>query len=164
LTYLLRVRHLVAYLLFVGVPFTGLMGVLRLGQGLRAPQAVHGIYAVSLGESAATCPAVLLSGDSSLTLAQSGRQITATLGRAGAVTLRGTVSDSVLSLTGVVPRGAAPSSAGCPAGDTLRLTGLARRTQGPGRIDGTLRFTRCADCPPAAFGAVRLPPPRGRGA
>ena len=43
------VRHLVAYLLFVGIPLAGLLGVLRLGQGIRAPQAVHGGVDSSLG-------------------------------------------------------------------------------------------------------------------
>jgi len=60
------VRHLVAYLLFVGIPLAGLLGVLRLGQGIRAPQAVHGRYVVTHLESPGTCQAYLLSGDSSL--------------------------------------------------------------------------------------------------
>jgi hypothetical protein len=156
------VRHLIAYLLFVGIPLSGLLGVLRLGQAIRAPQAVHGVYAVTRLESADPCQTFLLSGDSSLTLAQSGRQITATLGRAGGVTLRGTVSGSELTLAGALPPGAAPSRAGCPAGDTVRITGLARRAPDQGRLDATLRFTRCADCPPAGFSATRIPRARGR--
>jgi hypothetical protein len=151
-----------AYLLFVGIPLAGLLGVLRLGQGIRAPQAVHGQYAVTRLESANPCQTFLLSGDSSLTLAQSGRQITATLGRTGGVTLRGTVSGSELALAGTLPPGAAPSRAGCPVGDTVRITGLARPAPNHGRLDATLRFTRCADCPAASFSATRIPHPRGR--
>jgi hypothetical protein len=157
------VRHLLAYLLFVGLPLAGLLGVLRLGQGIRPPQAVHGQYGVTQLQSGNSCQAFLLSGDSSLTLAQSGRQVTATLGRTGAVTLRGTVSGSELSLAGVVLAGATPPRAACPVGDTVRLVGLARRAPDHGRLDATLRFAGCADCPPAEFSAVRRLPRRGRG-
>jgi hypothetical protein len=160
--YLPPVRHLLAYLLFVGLPFTGLLGVMRLGQSIRAPQAVHGEYAVTRLDSADPCQSFLLSGDSSLTLAQSGRQVTGTLGRTGSVTLRGTVTGSELTLAGVLPPGATPSRAGCPVGDTVRITGLARRAPDHGRLDATLRFTRCADCPPAGFSATRMVRSRGR--
>ncbi len=155
-------RHLLAYLLFVGIPLAGLLGVLRLGQGIRAPQAVHGHYAVSHLESAGACQAYLLSGDSSLTMTQSGRQVTATLGRAGAVTLRGSVDGSTLTLAGVVPA-ALPHQAECPVGDTVRLVGQARRAPDHGHLDGSLAFLRCTDCPTATFHAVRQLHPPGRG-
>jgi hypothetical protein len=157
------VRHLLAYLLFVGLPLTGLLGVLRLGQGIRAPQAVHGSYAVTRLESPDPCQAWLLGGDSSLTMTQSGQQVTATLSPTAAVVLRGTVSGSTLTLAGVVPPGAVPARAGCPAGDTVRITGLARRAPNHGRLDGTLGFSHCGGCPPVEFTAVRQPHPRGRG-
>lgn len=156
------VRHLVAYLLFVGIPLAGLLGVLRLGQGIRAPQAVHGRYVVTHLESPGTCQAYLLSGDSSLMMTQSGRQVTATLGRAAAVTLRGSVDGTTLTLAGVVPP-ALPRQAGCPAGDTVRLVGQARRAPDHGHLDGTLAFLRCADCNTTGFHAVRLLHAPGRG-
>jgi hypothetical protein len=148
------VRHLLASLVFVGLPFAGLMGVLRVGQAIRAPQAVHGRYTVTHLESAGTCQTFLLSGDSSLMMTQSGRQVTATLGRVGAITLRGSVEGSTLTLSGVVP--ALPAQAACPAGDTVRLVGQARRAPDHGHLDGTLAFLRCADCVTTGFHAVRL--------
>ena len=155
-------RHLLAYLLFVGIPLAGLLGVLRLGQGIRAPQAVHGHYAVTHLESAGACQAYLLSGDSSLTMTQSGRQVTATLGRAGGVILRGSVDGSTLTLAGVVPA-ALPRQAACPVGDTVRLVGQARRGPDHGHLDGTLTFLRCPDCATTGFQAVRLLHVPGRG-
>jgi hypothetical protein len=157
------VRHLLAYVLFVGLPLTGLLGVLRLGQSIRAPQAVHGRYEVTGLESADACQSFLLGGDSSLTLTQSGRQVTATLSPAGAVTLRGDLLGSTLSLAGVLPSGATPARAACPVGDTVRLTGQARRSPDLGRLDATLRFVRCGGCRPVEFTAVRLTHSRGRG-
>jgi hypothetical protein len=156
------VRHLFAYLVFVGLPFAGLMGVLRVGQTIRAPQAVHGRYVVTHLESAGTCQAFLLSGDSSLMMTQSGRQVTAMLGRAETVTLRGRVEGSTLTLSGVMPAGL-PARAACPANDTVRLVGQARRAPDHGHLDGTLAFLRCADCATTGFHAVRLLHASGRG-
>ena len=161
-SYLPPVRHLLAYLVFVGIPRAGLLGVLQLGQSIRAPQAVHGRYAVTHLESAGSCQAYLLSGDTSMVMAQSGRQVTATLGRTGAVTLRGRVDGSTLTLSGIVPA-ALPREAACPAGDTVRLVGHARQAPDHGHLDGTLVFLRCADCLTTAFHAVRLLLPPGRG-
>ena len=155
-------RHLLAYLLFVGLPLAGLLGVLRLGQGIRAPQAVHGQYAVTRLEAADACGSFLLSGDSTLTLAQSGRQVTAALGPGGTVALRGALSGSELTLAGVLPPGAAPRQAACPVGDTLRLIGLARPAPDHGQLDATLRFAHCRDCLPTDFSAKRIPQRRGR--
>jgi hypothetical protein len=95
-------------------------------------------------------------------MTQSGRQVTATLGRTGAVTLRGSVNGSTLTLAGVVSA-AVPRNAACPVGDTVRLVGLARRAPDHGRLDGTLAFLRCDQCSTATFQAVRLlqPPDRG---
>ncbi len=137
------------------------MGVLQLGRGIRAPQAVHGRYAVTHLESAGTCQAYLLSGDSSLTMTQSGRQVTAILGRAGSVSLRGQVDGSTIIVAGVVP--VLPAQAACPAGDSVRLVGQARRAPGHGHLDGTLAFLRCADCGTTEFHAVRLLHSSGRG-
>ena len=88
--------------------------------------------------------------------------MTATLGRGGAVILRGSVDGSTLTLTGVVPA-ALPRQAACPVGDTVRLVGQARRAPHHGHLDGTLAFLRCADCTTTGFHAVRQLRPPGRG-
>ena len=73
-------RHLLAYLVFVGLPLAGLYGVLHVGQRIAAPMAIHGSYAVvPMAPSAFACYAYLLGGaDSSVTVAQSGRQVVVT--------------------------------------------------------------------------------------
>ena len=71
-------RHLISYLLFVGIPLAGLLGVLRVGQRIPAPRAVHGAWAVQpMAASGRVCTRYLLSdADSTLTITQSGRQLT----------------------------------------------------------------------------------------
>src|SRR5688500_17015679 len=103
-------RHLLAYLLFVGLPLAGLYGVLHVGQRIAAPMAIHGAYAVApTAPSAFACYAYLLGGaDSSVTVAQSGRQVVVTLGPRREVDLRGRLQGSHLTAAGVIPPGATP--------------------------------------------------------
>ena len=97
-------RHLISYLLFVGIPFCGLVIVLRLGEDTRAPAAVHGAYAVlPMASPGRVCHRyLLLGGDSTVRITQSGRQLTATLGPANDVILQGTLSGQEISLEGEI--------------------------------------------------------------
>lgn len=153
-------RHLFAYLLFVGVPFAGLLGVLRLGNGIAAPMAVHGSYAVAgMADGRAPCYAYLLTGaESTFTVAQSGRQLTVTLGPAANVTLTGTISGADVTLDGVLAFGTTPDSVLCARGDTIRAVARAHRDERVKRLDATLFTTSCAECAPITFRASR---PRG---
>jgi hypothetical protein len=160
-------RHLLAYALFVGAPLAGLLGVLRLGQSLEAPRAVHGTYSIQpMARSGRPCLAYLLSGgDSTVKVSQSGRQVTLTLGPDGDVSLRGTLTNGDLALRGVILPGATPRQAACPVGDTLRLTARAGIEPHVRRLDAELRLAGCPECDAVGFSAVtsllHLRRPRG---
>ena len=100
-------RHVLAYLVFVGIPLAGLYGILRVGQGINAPMAIHGSYAIApMAPSGFACYAYLLGGDdSTVTVAQSGRQVIVTLGPRGEVTLSGMLLGANLTAEGVIPLG-----------------------------------------------------------
>ena len=150
-------RHLLSYLLFVGVPLAGLLGVLRYGQRLPAPAAVHGAYAVQpMAATGRACQSYLLGGkDSSLMVLQSGRQLTLRLGPASDVTLDGTLSGSELTLMGVIEPGSTPRFAACSVGDTLRLTAHLTRAAQVKRLDAILSSSACPECTPITFVAER---------
>lgn len=141
-------RHVVAYLLFVGGPLIGLFGVLHLGQGLEAPIAVHGRYAVDA--PASEVPAcyrwLLASSDSSLAVAQSGTLLTATLGADRGVTLRGRLSDSTVELTGILDGTTAPDSVACAPQDSLHVRARVVRSTDSERLVGALAATACDGC------------------
>jgi hypothetical protein len=122
-------RHLLSYLLFVGVPFAGLLGILRLGQNLDAPTAVHGAYAVQpMAPTGLFCYRYLLTaGDSTIQLTQSGKQLVGGLGPDGDVNLTGTLSGADLSLEGVITPGSTPRHIACQEGDTIRVTARVSR-------------------------------------
>jgi hypothetical protein len=150
-------RHVIVYLLFVGVPLAGLLGVLRVGQGLEAPLAVHGAWAVqpkpAIGR---VCTRYLLSdSDSSLSISQSGHELTAALGPAGDVALRGALTGNAFALEGVVQPGATPRHVACTVGDTVRLEGRVSTAGQLRQLEGGLWFSACSDCVHIEFTAAR---------
>jgi hypothetical protein len=153
-------RHLVSYLLFVGIPLAGLLGVLRVGQGVEAPRAVHGAWAVQpMAPSGRACTRYLLAGaDSTLAITQSGRQLSGKLGPNGEATLQGTLTGAELALEGVIQPGGALRHAGCTAGDTLRLAARLGRDGSLKRLDARLWSSGCPECGAVGFTAAR---PRG---
>jgi hypothetical protein len=157
-------RHLLAYLIFVGVPLAGLYGVLRVGQGVEAPMAIHGSYAVvPMAPSGFACYAYLLGGaDSTVVVAQSGRQVIVTLGPEREVTLSGKLAGAHLTAEGVIPPGITPRHVACPGGDTIRMTLQAHRDEQVKRLDATLLVAGCPECQPIGFVAVRSRRHEGR--
>ena len=150
-------RHLISYLLFVGIPLLGLLGVLQLGRGIEAPRAVHGRWAVApMPASGRVCTRYLLSeADSTLTISQSGRQLTATLGPRGDVALRGTLAGDQVTLEGVIQPEATPRHVACEVGDTLWLTARVAAGAESRRLHARLWSSACADCPAVGFTASR---------
>lgn len=150
-------RHLLSYLLFVGIPLAGLLGVLRVGQGLEAPRAVHGSWAVQpMAASGRVCTRYLLSdADSTLIISQSGRQLTATLGPRAEVGLKGSVTGNEVALEGVILPGTTPRHMACSEGDTLRLTARLSAVREVRQLEARLWSSGCADCGAVGFTAAR---------
>ena len=134
-----HVKHLVQYLMLVGLPFLGLLGVLRFGRDMTAPMAVHGTYLVTTtGGTGGPCLRELL-GDSSLAVTQSGARIQVRLGQR-AVRLDGQLDGNRLRAEGELP-----TTTTCPSGEPIRFEGLATRVAGRMRLDLQLR-AECAAC------------------
>ncbi len=150
-------RHVLSYLLFVGIPLTGLLGVLRVGQWIEAPRAVHGYWAVQpMAASGRVCTRYLLTdADSTLLISQSGRQLTGSLGPGSEVGLRGSLTGNEISLEGVIQPEATPRYVGCTEGDTLRLTARFSASRGIRQLEARLWSSSCADCGAVGFTAAR---------
>ena len=156
-------RHVVAYLLVVGGPLLGLLGVLRIGQHLPAPMAVHGAYTFGIRDSSAAgsqpCLLYLLSGsDSTLHITQSGAQLAATLGPEGNVGLRGALAGDRVMLTGTIDAAMTPDSVPCAPGDSVRLAGVVSSDPSLKRLHGTVSAGTCASC-----GGIEVSARRPRG-
>ena len=141
----------------MGLPLAGLLGVLRIGRGIEAPLAVHGAWAVQpMAATGRVCTRYLLFGaDSSLTIAQSGRELTATLGPSGEVALRGALDGDELALEGVIQPGAIPRYVACTVGDTVRLEAQVSSAAPLRELEADLWFSACVDCGPTGFTVAR---------
>jgi hypothetical protein len=143
-----HVKHIVQYLALVGLPFLGLLGVLRIGRDLTAPMAVHGTYLVTTtGGTGGSCLRELLA-DSHLGVTQSGERIQVRLGLP-AVRLAGQLTGNRLHAEGQLP-----ATTTCPSGEPIRFEGLATRVAGQVRLDLQLR-AECAACGSLTFEASR---------
>lgn len=138
-------KALTHYLLLVGIPVLGVLGVLQLGQGLTAPKAVAGTWtleAVSPPSGNATC-AVLKEAAQAQTLAieQSGPELMLELGE---MRVDGRIDGNVVRAASapvsidasLEPSGAmrgALSFPSCPASSRLTFTAARQLSQGEGR-------------------------------
>jgi hypothetical protein len=121
-----------AYLLLVGVPVLGLLGILEAGRGISAPLSIGGDWAIELDPAArcANSPAGLR--QPALSISQSGTQALITLNDGHATTLDATVQGATLA-----------------AGS---LTAAISGKPGERVLEGTMNFDGCA---PVTFRAVR---------
>jgi hypothetical protein len=148
-------RSILWYLAFVGMPLVALLGILRLGQQLRPPVAVHGRYAIQFDSSGAgPCVSALAdSGEQRLTVSQSGPRLEMAFGR---VALGGTITGDSVQATVRIDTSATLRAARCLTADTLRLVAAVERTGQDTRLPGRLLFPGCESCAPVAFRATRL--------
>lgn len=121
----------VAYIVLVGAPVLGLLGILEAGRTVSAPVSVGGEWKVQ-SDSAVNCPAV----PRTLVISQSGADLLITLN--GGRTIEGAVSGSTLS--------------GKSMQAAIGGTATARTLEGTMGVSG---------CEPITFRATRQPRQRG---
>ena len=149
------------YLPLIGVPTLALIGVLRAGQSLSAPPAVHGRWSLGhmqvepalSGDRSATDCAAMVSADSlhRLVIAQSGPRADAELrtsdgGTWARATLRVRRGGALGTLRGM------PTAPGCSGAAVLSFT-FARAV--PDTMLATLAWPGCATCSALRLVAVR---------
>jgi hypothetical protein len=124
-----------AYLLLVGMPVLGLLGILEAGRGIPAPPSISGDWALEF-DPAAPCangPASLR--QPALSISQSGTEALITMNDGHATTLEATIDGTTLTAKWL----------------TASIAGkLGART-----LEGKMHFDGCA---PVAFRAVRQAP------
>jgi hypothetical protein len=141
---------IVTYLILVGIPLAGLMGILKIGEGLEAPRPVAGRWvAVERASRSAWNPFCRTSavededeGLSQVRLEQSGARVdvfwSAVRADKFVVKVIGDSIEGKLTLQ---------SDESCPGGE-LRLNAALREVNARGRITGELRREDCPNCPP----------------
>jgi hypothetical protein len=148
-------KFVLFYILLVGLPILGLIGVLRKGRSVSAPISVDGSWTIqtnSLG--ALPCGnSPVGSPDQTLAISQSGETFTLSLAGAQKEPIFGVLKGTILKASG--PSSAWPGENGCASGHDFSLLATVDPKANPRSLSGTVSLNGCASCTPVEFLAVR---------
>jgi hypothetical protein len=162
-------NFVVAYILLVGLPILGLVGVLKSGRSLAAPISIDGVWQLRADPAqlaALPCGKTFADGAPTLSISQSGKNFSWNLGSlnpsSGSSSDASGVIDGTTLHASLLPAGSA-SDGGCGQSRALTLVATVNPKADPRSLAGTLSLNDCASCAPVAFNAVRLAPPAKKG-
>lgn len=150
----------IAYIVLVGLPILGLVGVLKKGRSLTAPISVDGTWTLKADAAAlAALPcAKALAGtqDATMSISQSGGNFTLNLNNGPKAAASGTLDGTTFKAS--VPPAAWPGESGCASGQDFSIVAKVDPKANPRSLTGTLSLNGCASCAPVEFQAVRQTP------
>jgi hypothetical protein len=153
-------NFVIAYILLVGLPLLGLVGVLRSGRTLTAPFSVDGAWKIDTGTahpSAAPCGDFLSSlSNSPVSISQSGTSLVIGLGSGKTTT--GILDGKTIKAQFA---GSANPNANDCSDHNLALTATLDPQTEPRTLSGRITVEGCATCAPVEFYATRQPRPAG---
>jgi hypothetical protein len=159
-------NFIIAYILLVGLPIVGLVGVLKTGRSLRAPISVDGVWQVQADPvqvAALPCGKTLAyTPETALAISQSGKNFTLTLINGPKSTGSGVLDGTALKASVVSSAGWSDEGA-CGNGRELSLVATVNPKADPRSLSGMLSVNNCPSCASVEFHAVRLPPPSKKG-
>jgi hypothetical protein len=125
-------RSIALYIVLVGTPVLGILGVLHVGQSLTPPIALHGVWNITLDPQYTTDPACITPLDVAeqrvLTVVQSGSHLVLTFNDANATTLSGIIEGQTIIA----------HTAG-----TIILHANANQKKVPDQLQGNFTFLAC---------------------
>jgi hypothetical protein len=158
-------NFVIAYILLVGLPLAGLVGVLRTGRSLRAPISIDGTWKIEADVSrlkSTPCSQVLYSlANSPVLISQSGKTFVLTFNNGPKTSAAGVLEGQTLSVLLTLEP---VSGSGCMAAQPLTLVATVDPHSEPRSLTGSLAINDCASCAPLEFHAVRQPRPKKEGA
>src|SRR5690349_13390061 len=127
-------KALLAYVLMVGLPVAGILGILRAGEGLAAPAAVHGTWRLaSVSVDGGPCAALAgLREGTMVEVEQSGPHLTARVADGGA-RLSGAIDGDCVSASASSSSDVSSDDDGCREGAPLSLEATVEAGARPGR-------------------------------
>ena len=152
-------NFVIAYILLVGLPLLGLVGVLKSGRSLNAPFSVDGAWKMDAGAahpSAAPCGDFLSSvSNSPVSISQSGTSLVIGL---GGKTTAGSLNGKIIKAQFAGAN--SPNPTDC-SDRSLAMTATLDPLTEPRTLSGRLSVEGCASCAPVEFRAVKQPRPAG---
>ena len=149
-------NFVIAYILLVGLPIAGLLGVLKTGRHLSAPVSIDGNWKVEATADAATSSACFQSvswlHDSPLAISQSGPGLVLSWNGVTKPVASGSLDGNAIKAS--IPAGSASTSCG---GENFNLVATVDPKSEPRLFTGTLTVDGCATCSALDIRAVRQP-------
>ena len=150
-------NFVLAYVLLVGLPVVGLLGVLKSGRALKAPPSIDGVWQL---HSDASQLAALPGGkmlaenpDAAFAISQSGRNFTLSLPNGAKSVSSGVLDGTALKASIAL---AEDWSANENCGDRrLTLTATLDPDANPRTLTGELSVIHCSECKSVPFHAIR---------
>lgn len=157
-------NFILAYVLLVGLPIVGLLGVLRSGRSLKAPLSIDGVWQFQADTSqlaALPCGKALSENpDTALAISQSGNNFTLSFANGPKSTAFG-VLDGVTVKASIAPAGDWLAQQSCGSDRELVLLATLDPQANPRSLTGELSIPNCSECKAVAFHATRqVAPPR----
>lgn len=160
-------NFVIAYVLLVGLPILGLVGILKSGRNLTAPISIDGVWQLQADPAqlaSMSCGKAL--GDSSnttLSISQSGKNFSLGFGSInpsnGLRSVASGVVDGTSLRASLIPASATSAAdGGCGHGRELTLVATVNPKADPRSLAGTLSINGCPSCTPVEFNAVRQTP------
>jgi hypothetical protein len=154
-------NFIIAYILLVGLPIVGLLGVLRSGRKLSAPISVDGLWHLQIDPARlASLPcgnALASSPDTALAISQSGTNFTLTLANGPKATAEGQLNGTALKAS-IAPAPEWSAQAGCGNDRGLALVATVDPKSEPKSLVGTLSVNNCPSCEAVEIRAVKQNP------
>jgi hypothetical protein len=165
-------NFVIAYILLVGLPILGLVGVLKSGRNLTAPISIDGVWQVQADPAqlaASPCGKALAShADATFAISQSGK--TFLLGFGSVNPSNGSRSVASGTIDGTTLRASLPGNSvasapdgGCGQGRELTLVATVNPKTDPRSLAGTFSISDCPSCASIEFHAIRLATPSKKG-
>lgn len=151
-------KLLIHYLLLVGLPVLGVLGVLRVGQSLRPPVSVSGPWTVEVSRQVmgySSCEDQLRQSEPLvLSISQSGPHLTLSFNNKKKINLEGEIESTRVNARSL-HAATNPGSDKGNSSDAISLYATIDRQAGPERLLGALSFSKCPAAPEINFVATR---------
>jgi hypothetical protein len=155
-------NFLLAYILLVGLPIAGLVGILKSGRKLTAPVSVDGLWHLQIDASnLASLPcgkALTDSPEPELAISQSGKNFTLSLANGPKSNASGVIEGTSVKAS-ITPSPEWSALAGCGSDQGLTLVATVDAKTDPRTLTGQISADHCPSCSAIEFHAVRQNPP-----
>jgi hypothetical protein len=151
-------NFIVAYVLLVGLPVVGLVGVLKRGRAIAAPISIDGTWTLQADPgrlAALACGKSPALSDLAMAISQSGGSLILSLGNGTKTPASGVLVGRTLKAS-VLPSWS--DDAECGSGRELSLLANVDPTSNPRSMRGTISLSDCTTCQPVEFRGLRMPP------